>query len=56
METFQNTLLQAGRAQLNFAYGDRPRNRLDLSFPKRTPRGLVVFMHGGFWLRLDKSH
>ena len=32
-----------------------PRARLDLFLPDRTPRGLVVFVHGGFWLAFDKS-
>jgi arylformamidase len=25
------------------------------SCPKGTPKGLVVFVHGGFWMKLDKS-
>lgn len=54
-ETFRNTLAAAGRAKLDLAYGERPRNRLDLFLPEGTPKGLVVFVHGGFWLQLDKS-
>lgn len=49
-------LESAGRARLDVAYGARPRNRLDLFLPAGPPRGLVVFVHGGFWLRLDKSY
>jgi acetyl esterase/lipase len=54
-ETFRNALSAAGRARLDLAYGERPRNRLDLFLPEGAPKGLVVFVHGGFWLQLDKS-
>lgn len=54
-ETFRNALSAAGRARLDLAYGERPRNRLDLFLPEGVPKGLVVFVHGGFWLQLDKS-
>jgi len=48
-------LTSAGRARLDIAYGDRARNRFDLFLPDGAPRGLAVFVHGGFWMRLDKS-
>ncbi|NUS70524.1 MAG: alpha/beta hydrolase [Ensifer adhaerens] len=54
-EAFRNALLSAGRAKLDLAYGDRPRNRMDLFLPEGSPKGLVVFVHGGYWLQLDKS-
>jgi arylformamidase len=54
-EAFRNTLLAAGRAKLDLAHGARPRNRFDLFLPEGAARGLVVFVHGGFWLQLDKS-
>lgn len=38
------------------AYGDGPREVFDLVWPDSTPKGLVVFIHGGFWTRLDKSY
>ncbi len=40
-------------------YGDHSRERLHLFRPERTPRGLVVFVHGGYWMafgREDFSH
>ena len=43
-----------GELQADLGYGERPRNRLDLFHPAK-PAGLVVFVHGGYWLRLDKS-
>jgi acetyl esterase/lipase len=54
-ETFRNALAAAGRAKLDLAYGERPRNRMDLFLPEGPAKGLVVFVHGGFWLQLDKS-
>jgi acetyl esterase/lipase len=46
----------SGRARLGLAYGDRPRNRFDLFLPAGAPKGLVVFVHGGYWLRFDTSY
>ncbi len=43
------------RALLDKPYGERARNRFDLFMPERAPKGLTVFVHGGFWMRLDKS-
>lgn len=44
------------RAELDIAHGRSERERLDLFVPEGVPRGLVVFVHGGFWIRLDKSY
>lgn len=44
-----------GRAMLNLRYGAAERARFDLFFPAGRPEGLVVFVHGGYWLRFDKS-
>ncbi|RMF39250.1 MAG: alpha/beta hydrolase, partial [Alphaproteobacteria bacterium] len=41
--------------RLDIAYGAHPRERLDLFEPEGPPRGLAVFIHGGYWLRFDKS-
>ena len=38
------------------AYGDHPRERMDLFAPQGAPRGLVVFVHGGYWVRFDRSY
>jgi hypothetical protein len=55
-KAFREKRAADGRARLDLAYGERPRNRLDLFLPDGAPKGLVVFVHGGFWLRLDKSY
>ena len=43
------------RMRADIAYGQGPRNRLDLFLPDGTPRGLVVFIHGGYWMRFGKE-
>ena len=43
------------RAQLDLAYGSEARQRFDLFLPETAPVGLVVFIHGGYWLKFDKS-
>jgi acetyl esterase/lipase len=51
----RETLSRSGRAKLDIPYGPGARNRLDLFLPEGEARGLVVYVHGGFWLRLDRS-
>lgn len=49
----------AARAQLNIPYGAGARQAFDLFRPEGTARGLLVFVHGGYWLacgREDYSH
>lgn len=45
-----------GRFIGDVRYGSRERNVLDIVMPVGKPRGLVVFVHGGYWLRFDKSY
>lgn len=54
-KAFRDKLSPKGRTKLDLSYGDRPRNRFDLFLPEGEPKGLVVFVHGGYWVRLDKS-
>ena len=54
-QAYRDELQHSGRATLDIGYGERPRNRFDLFRPEGPPRGLVVFVHGGFWRALDKS-
>lgn len=47
------------RAQLDIPYGGGARQQFDLFLPDTSPRGLMVFIHGGYWLALhgrDFSH
>lgn len=45
----------AARCELDLDYGETDRLRFDLFHPGRLARGVVIFVHGGYWLRFDKS-
>lgn len=45
----------SARGELDLPYGSHPRERLDLFWPEGAAHGLVVFVHGGYWLKFDKS-
>ena len=40
---------------LDIAYGDDPRHCFDLFFPTGQARGLVIFIHGGYWRAFNKD-
>ncbi|MEJ6397435.1 alpha/beta hydrolase [Yoonia sp. 208BN28-4] len=42
-------------ATLDVSYGPSDRQRFDLFQPDGKPRGVVIFVHGGYWLHFDKS-
>ena len=44
------------RVDEDIPYGGSERETFDLVWPDAAPKGLVVFVHGGFWMRLDKSY
>lgn len=54
-KSYRGEMGASGRARLDLAYGERPRNRFDLFLPQGRPRGLVVYIHGGYWRAFDKS-
>jgi arylformamidase len=54
-QAYRDTLQGRGRATLDISYGEGARNRFDLFRPEGRPKGLVIFVHGGFWKALDKS-
>ncbi len=53
---FRDAMHAAGQSRVDLAYGDTPRETLDLFAPQGDPVGLVVFVHGGYWRRFDKSY
>ncbi len=53
--SFRQRLEREGRAELSIRYGGGERNRFDLFRPVGSPKGLVVFIHGGYWMRFDES-
>jgi arylformamidase len=55
-ENYRADALKEGRAELGLAYGDTPRQTVDLFLPQGgTAAPLAVFVHGGFWRSLDPS-
>lgn len=54
-EAFREARMAAGEAMLGLAYGDRPRERLDLFRPHGEAKGLVVIVHGGYWRSFDRT-
>jgi arylformamidase len=41
--------------ETDLIYGESARQRFDLFHPNRLAKGVVIFVHGGYWLRFDKS-
>ncbi len=53
---FREAMVAEGRAEIGLAYGEAPRQQMDLFLPEGSPRGLFVFVHGGYWHSLDRSY
>ncbi|MFK7939381.1 MAG: alpha/beta hydrolase [Roseovarius sp.] len=45
-----------GRRRDGLPYGDTGRQRFDLFYPEGDARGLMIFVHGGYWLKFDRSY
>ena len=54
-EAFRQRQGVIGRARLGLMYGHGTRQAFDLFLPDLTPRGLLIFVHGGYWRRFDRS-
>lgn len=52
---YRAAMVAAGQARLDLPYGINQRQRFDLFLPSTRPLGLLVFVHGGYWLAFDKS-
>lgn len=44
-----------GRTQLGIPYGPHDRQRFDLFLPAGAPEGLLVFVHGGYWINFHRD-
>lgn len=55
-EVFRKRLSVMRRARLGLMYGHGTRNAFDLFLPDTTAQGLLIFVHGGYWLRFDRSY
>ncbi len=47
--------LPATRCLTSQPYGPHPREVYDLFLPEATARGVVIFIHGGYWQKFDQS-
>lgn len=55
-ENYRAEMLKAGRAELGLAYGDTPRQTVDLFMAEQADQGpLAMFVHGGWWRSLEPS-
>jgi arylformamidase len=52
-EAFRNGI--GKRARLGIAYGRKDRQALDLFLPETAPQGLLVFIHGGYWMDFGRE-
>jgi acetyl esterase/lipase len=43
------------RARLDLPYGSTTRQQFDLFLPVRPPAGVIVFVHGGYWMAFDRK-
>lgn len=43
------------RCELDLPYGEHPREVFDLFHPERSSLGLIIFVHGGYWIRCSKD-
>ncbi len=46
----------ATMCELDIPYGPSPRQTMNIFYPDRLAKGLVVFVHGGYWRMFDKSY
>jgi acetyl esterase/lipase len=53
---FREREVAVGRARLNHPYGQGERQKLDFFHPGGLAEGLMIFVHGGYWLRFDRSY
>ncbi|MBT8458850.1 MAG: alpha/beta hydrolase, partial [Boseongicola sp.] len=53
---FRESEAAIGRARLNTGYGASEREKFDLFHPAGRAEGLVVFVHGGYWHKFDRSY
>ncbi len=49
------TFRESRDCKLDIAYGEHQREQFDLFIPHGSSKGLIVIIHGGYWLDFDKS-
>ena len=46
----------SSRAEIGLSYGDQAREVFDLFHPESDAAGTLVFVHGGYWLKFDRTY
>lgn len=54
-DAYRKQLSFAGRVRPGLMYGHGTREVLDLFLPEGTPKGLFIFVHGGYWMKFDRT-
>lgn len=54
-DAFRQRMSVLGRARLGVMYGHGTREIVDLFQPDGVPKGIFVFIHGGYWRQFDGS-
>lgn len=54
--SFRQAWQARGLLEEDLRYGPEEREKLDIFRPEGESAGLVMFVHGGYWVRLDKSY
>lgn len=52
---FRQKMLSMAKAEIDLTYDHQQRNKLDIFHPEGKPKGLMLFIHGGYWKAFDKS-
>ncbi len=52
-EAFRKTWI---KKDLGIVYGTSERQRLDIFHPEGRSKGLLIFVHGGYWLKFDRTY
>lgn len=52
---FRQEMLARGQMMADVAYGNAIREKTDIFHPGHASKGLVIYVHGGYWRALDKS-
>lgn len=55
-EMFRELMKKEGRADFNVCYGPTDRQKFDVFSPIEHSEDVLIFIHGGYWLRFDKSY
>lgn len=52
---YKAEMIAKDRVLLDIPYGPHPREAMEIFLPEGTPKGLVVFVHGGYWISRHRS-